>query len=747
MAECPVHFDARNMNALIERNELKAAYEQYKKAVLFPGIVSEQCDATCEKKCKRTEAGGSVAVKELERVINERGKHEIEVPKSNTKINKKPAIVEDGLDAMAIIYTLRAKGYSPELFTSKKEITVTNDDFDFINDDDIIKHTMQKLDESLIKILTENYDAVYFGNHTKEGFYSIFGGVSDNPKYFFSIDTNSVIQKISYGKQTAVSLDRFLKGVSMTAGRKNEGSYESQLFTSISDIERKEQTPKEGNFYTEEEATAEAQRCIQCRCMKCVKECMLLEKYEKYPRKYIREVFNNIATGGLGHSSGKPMINSCTLCGLCGEICPNRIPMAEIYHSAREHLIRRDKMPPRYHDFPLRDMLYSNSDAASFFRRPKGKNKSKYLFFPGCQLAAINSEYIKPMYEYLSNILADEAGLMLGCCGAPALWAGRGEIYDEVMGKFRETWEQAEKPVIITACPTCNREFSEALPDAEVQTIWRYYSENELPDSDGALSGTPIHPPCESADGAGQAGRIVSIHDPCTTRHRDDMHEEIRKILIKKGYSLEELEYAKNKTRCCGYGGLVSYIDPSLAKEFADKRVSETEHDLVTYCAVCRDFIANGEKPIYHILDIIYGNSDREKGIREKIGISEKVKIRAELKKQLLRQIWGEEPADEPKEYDDILLLISDDVRKKLEDRLILEDNIKEIIHEAEKTGGKLVNPKSGHFIAYKMIGIVTYWVEYEKSGELFYIHSAYSHRIRVLEEKNANRISGKRNE
>jgi len=212
------------------------------------------------------------------------------------------------------------------------------------------------------------------------------------------------------------------------------------------------------------------------------------------------------------------------------------------------------------------------------------------------------------------------------------------------------------------------------------------------------------------------------------------MHEEIRTILGSMGYRIEEYEYSKNMTRCCGFGGLITYNDAPLAKKFAEKRITETENAIVTYCSVCRDFLANDEKPVYHILDIIYGKDDRQRGLREKTGISEKMKNRVELKKTLLKDIWGEEPAETVKEHEGLSLIISDEVRKKLEERLILEDNIKEVIYEAEKTGKKTVNPKTEYFTAYKKIGIVTYWVKYERAGELFCIHSAYSHRIQIVE-------------
>jgi len=722
-AECPVHFDARQMCSLIQKKDYKSAYELYKKAVVFPEIVSSGCDAPCEKKCKRDQIGGSIKIKELERFIAEYGSQPAVIPEGGIKISKRIAFVGDRLDSRAIIFILTGKGYEPDLFVQSNKLEIESNDFTFLDDNRIKKHFGFTPDAVRISELANTYDAVYFSGYTENEYYTVYNDVPENPGFYFTVETDSIIKIISHGKQTAVTIDRFLKNVSLTAGRKNEGSFDTKLYTSTEGIQSEEPVDKTDMIYTEEEAVREAERCIDCRCLECKKQCLFMEKYDKYPRKYIREVFNNITTiavaGGMGFRKSTPAINACTMCGLCERICPNGIPMVDVTRSAREVLVSGKVMPPRYHDFPLRDMLYSNSGKVSFFRNPKGRTKSSFMFFPGCQLIASCPEYIKPSYEFLSEILNNDVGLMLGCCGAPAMWAGEAGVYKEVMERFKSVWEEAGKPVIITACPTCNREFSEAVPEAEIKTVWHYYSEFDFPRKDGWYTPENIN---------------VSVHDPCTSRYRKDMHDEIRSILKKSGFNVDEYDFSGDKTRCCGFGGLIGYGDALLAKEFAEKRLSETKDAIVTYCSVCRDVFANSKKPVYHILDIIYGRANTEKGLRKKTGISEKIKNRTELKNNLLREIWGEEPSGVTSEYDHIELVINEEVKQKLEDRLILDDNIRKVIFEAEKTGGKTINPKTGNSTASKKLGIVTYWVEYKKNGELFHIISAYSHRIQIVE-------------
>ncbi len=65
---------------------------------------------------------------------------------------------------------------------------------------------------------------------------------------------------------------------------------------------------------------------------------------------------------------------------------------------------------------------------------------------------------------------------------------------------------------------------------------------------------------------------------------------------------------------------------------------------------------------------------------------------------------------------------------------MILVEDLRQVIEWAERTGSKLVQKKTGHYLAHYRPGTVTYWVEYSADQEGFVIHNAYSHRMEVLE-------------
>ncbi len=199
------------------------------------------------------------------------------------------------------------------------------------------------------------------------GLTGIFAGGSA----VYELESYSPITSISHGRRAAISIDRFLQKVSLRASRENEGAYETRLFTSTEGVEPLPRVamddPSRG--YSAEEAVSEATRCLRCECMECVKICEYLEQFKGYPKKYIRQIYNNLSIV-MGQRHGNKFINSCSLCGLCKEVCPEGLHMGEVCKAARNIMVTQGKMPPSAHEFALQDMEFSNSDKATLVQAP-----------------------------------------------------------------------------------------------------------------------------------------------------------------------------------------------------------------------------------------------------------------------------------------------------------------------------------------------------------------------------------------
>ena len=87
-------------------------------------------------------------------------------------------------------------------------------------------------------------------------------------------------------------------------------------------------------------------------------------------------------------------------------------------------------------------------------------------------------------------------------------------------------------------------------------------------------------------------------------------------------------------------------------------------------------------------------------------------------------------------DYEKLQLIISPEVQARLEARLILVEDLQRVLEFAERTGRKMLNAETGHYLASYKPTAVTYWVEYSREGEAFVIHNAYSHRMEIVSDE-----------
>jgi len=177
-----------------------------------------------------------------------------------------------------------------------------------------------------------------------------------------------------------------------------------------------------------------------------------------------------------------------------------------------------------------------------------------------------------------------------------------------------------------------------------------------------------------------------------------------------------------------GFGGLASFVNPTVTDKIVDRRIGQSEADYLTYCAMCRDNFARRGKRAIHVLDLLFPGSD-DPAARPDPGFSMRQENRGRLKRQLLRDVW-KEAVNEPAV--DIELVVSADVQADLERKLILLDDVRQTIRHAEASGTKLIDPKTGHFIASHRLVAMTYWVEYAVEDGRYVVFRAYSHRMQL---------------
>jgi len=226
------------------------------------------------------------------------------------------------------------------------------------------------------------------------------------------------------------------------------------------------------------------------------------------------------------------------------------------------------------------------------------------------------------------------------------------------------------------------------------------------------------------------AGEIVSVFDPCTSREEPELQQAVRELAKQAGFSLEPLPYERKLARCCSWGGQVSIASPSFTREVVKARTTENSNPYIAYCINCRDIFAAAKKPVYHILDILFGLHDSG---RQPPTLTDRRSNRVNLKRQILSEFWRDEPEMETKESK-MNLHIGPQLRQKLNNEMILETDIEAVIEHCESTGRTVLDPESGYFTGHLKIGNMTYWAQYLPSEKGFELINAYSHRMSIEE-------------
>ena len=473
-----------------------------------------------------------------------------------------------------------------------------------------------------------------------------------------------------------------------------------------------------GDCYREEEARGEAARCLLCECLECVKACSLLEHYESYPRKYVRELSNSV-NQFYGVRKTKHMINGCTGCGLCAELCPNDLSMGDVCTEGKRELVERGIMPPAIHDFPIQDMMDAVSDSCSL---TIGSGRPGYLYFPGCQMQALMPDLLLESYRSLRKLCGEGTALHLGCCGAPADWAGRTVLRDQVLGDFRSRWEALGRPKIIYACTSCRKTLSNIAGESELVSAWEVF-DGKLPEG---LPSSTASPGIPSA---------VAVADSCTARHLPDVRHSVRSLFRKQGVELTELGYNGDKARCCGFGGLVSHAEPDIGRKISRARIVESPLDYGVYCVMCGEHFRAEGKNSHHVLELLFGPSRHRTEPGKKTSWSLRQDNRRVLCAEVRKEFASDAESAGPEIWEGLRLYIEPDVFSEMEDRMILVRNVQRLIFEAESSGRRILDPSSGRYTASSKPGVVTYWAEYSPERGGYRLHRAYSHRLEIKDE------------
>jgi Fe-S oxidoreductase len=219
------------------------------------------------------------------------------------------------------------------------------------------------------------------------------------------------------------------------------------------------------------------------------------------------------------------------------------------------------------------------------------KNK-RYGFMPGCSLPSYSPEAVTKTTAYLNSVFPNFSAVQK-CCGKPTKAVGQYDLFKQRFADLQKDMDDVNIDEMIVACQSCKLTFDEASP-TPTHSLWEIFPLIGLPE--------------ELRGKAKDSDVVFTIHDSCSTRHLLGLHDGIRWILNELGYKVIESKYSREKTRCCGFGGMVVPANPEVADKVMKKRVETLESDyVVVYCSACRSSILKGGAKSWHILDLVWG--------------------------------------------------------------------------------------------------------------------------------------------
>ncbi len=700
MDTCPLEIDMRSVCAYVAKGDFTKAAGVIRTATPFLFLLSKNCGGACTKACILSKMGDGISLQALERACALYGGagtiNRFMLPKKKQKV----AVIGDDLFALACCWELGKKGYEVFWYTVCITMEEALNGWGLTEEEKKLElrafgglRIERKTQEQLLK---ENLP----------GWAEGMDGVIVSPELLWTGILDGIIkverrekaeQILAEARYAALMTDRQMQGVQIDQ-EKREKKEKSRLFVTLDGVEGSK-TVTDIEHVTKEGAVEEAKRCIQCQCLECVKGCAYLQHYKRNPKAAIREIYNNMSIV-MGNHMANGMINACDECGQCKAACPNGFDYPDVCKIAKHTMVETKKMPPSTHEFALLDQEFSNGEAFLAKAQP-GYQKCRYLFFPGCQAAAVSPGTVEAAYRDLLHRLEGGVGLLLGCCGAISKWAAREDLLKASMEQFTKVWQKMGEPELICACPTCKQVFEEYT---KVRTVGIWEVLLDL----GVEKVT---------------SKKVALHDACGARGNQKMQEEVRAFVKALGIEVAEVPFEGDLAPCCGYGGLVKYANKEVSIKKAKFAADRSAYPVLTYCMGCRDQFQRVGADSCHILELSYGV--------EPLPVPDLSARRANrllLKQRLLKEIWNEDW-----EVDVMLPVVyQDGVKEQMEERMILESDVQEVLKAYEDSGEAVFDEESQCLVANYRMGNVTFWVRFTKNEKEYVVQGAYSHRMTV---------------
>ncbi len=324
------------------------------------------------------------------------------------------------------------------------------------------------------------------------------------------------------------------------------------------------------------------ENCIDCKS--CMKGCPILHAHTDSPKTLL-----------MHFTTQKPEAHvafSCATCGLCAHVCPKDIDFGEVFQESKQTYAHDKKILKNYGYGAV--IFHQKSSFSKLFSTTKRFHTGEFThvaFMPGCALSAYSPKLVYAIFDYLRSKLSG-IGIIQQCCGTPTRMMGNMEQFQKYHSKLEADLAQMGATTVVTACENCFMSIKNHAPHINIVSLYTLLNEIGVP---------------EGVQGKYVAFPKVALHDPCPTRFERALQEDVRALMKTIGLTFEEFKFNRDKTQCCGSGGMMELTAPHLAKAQMKSRAEQTAcQNIVSYCQSCAESMSKGGKNGLHLLDFIF---------------------------------------------------------------------------------------------------------------------------------------------
>lgn len=277
-AACPLKLDVRTLVGQIAAGDFTAALAVYTKITPLPHILSQGCEAPCQKYCKLYDIGEGIRITALERTATQMGEINKGSGMLRMKKKKTAAIFGEGLFAAFFVGEMARKMYPVTVYSKYdnmydmlKAAAPFADEEGIAEDAAVIAHTniifvhAEALTSEFFEQERHHYDLI----GVSPSFLQILGGEVDETVMLWHAETvisapieqQDVIENAFNARKAALTADRLAQRLAPENSRGEEGCKETRLYTNLNGIAASASLPCgiDGR-YTRENAISEAKR-------------------------------------------------------------------------------------------------------------------------------------------------------------------------------------------------------------------------------------------------------------------------------------------------------------------------------------------------------------------------------------------------------------------------------------------------------------------------------------------------------